>query len=126
MPDTIILRFRDINQDGTVERHRKLISAAGYVWGGWWKKDSEPRRLNGLEELRARTRAEPLAIGLFDRSTGAFYCAIAIDCAFADGPIASPEPHKTPSYYSTEKVPAWFKLTSIEPLEKSIFMERFA
>lgn len=126
MPDTLILRFRDITRDGTVESHQRLITSAGHVWWGWWKKDSEPRRLTELAEIQAYIRNAGLAVGLFDRSTKKFYCATAIDCAFSENQIPSPEPAKTPSYYSTEKVPAWFKLTTIDELDERTFVERFA
>lgn len=125
MPDTIILRFRDLTNDATVKAHRDIISAAGYVWWGWWKKDVEPDRSGELEELREKARANGLMIGLFDRSSNSFYAGRIVDCAFADRPIASPEPHRTPSYYALKKVPAWFKLTSIEQFDEKAFSRSF-
>ena len=126
MPDTLILRFRDITNDGTIESHQRLITSAGHVWWGWWKKDSEPSRLAELEEISAHVRNGDLAIGLFDRSTKKFYSATMIECVFSESPIPSPEPAKTPSYYSTEKVPAWFKLTTIDETDERTFIDRFA
>lgn len=43
----------------------------------------------------------------------------------AGEPIFSPEPGKTPSYYSNEKLPAWFKLAAIDPVPEALFVETF-
>jgi len=125
MPDSFILRFRDITEDDTIDSHSSLISSAGYVWWGWWKKESEPNRYRDLEEIRGRASETPIQAGLFDRSTHAFYAATVNACVFSDGLMPSPEPRKTPSYYSDERLPAWFKLASIEELDEEAFVERF-
>ena len=115
MTDTCILRFRDIAEDGTIRSHRQLISFSGSVWWSWWKKQSEPDRRKELDELREKCRTSAITIGLFDRSTAQFFSATMIDCVVSsDGPIASPEPLRSPRYYNFEKLPAWFQLTSIE------------
>jgi 3',5'-cyclic AMP phosphodiesterase CpdA len=126
MPDTLILRFRDITSDGTVAVHQQLITSSGHVWWGWWKKDPEPSRLAELAEVQERMRSGALAMGVFDRSTKKFYSATGVECVFSTNPISSPEPAKTPSYYSTDKVPAWFKFTTIDEIDESAFIVRFA
>jgi predicted MPP superfamily phosphohydrolase len=126
MPDTLILRFRDIASDDTVAVHQQLITSIGHVWWGWWKKDFEPDRLAELGQARERMKDAGLAVGLFDRSTKKFYSARAVDCIFSESPMSSPEPVKTPSYYSADKVPAWFKFTTIDEIDEAKFVERFA
>jgi 3',5'-cyclic AMP phosphodiesterase CpdA len=125
VPDTCILRFRDIMTDDTVRDHRDVISSFGYVWWGWWKKDFEPERPKELEELRERARTRSLSIGLFNWPKPAYFRAEIADCIFSAGACASPEPNKTPTYYSTDKVAAWFKITSIEELNEADFASRF-
>jgi len=125
MPDSFVLRFRDLTNDDPIKQHRRLISDTGYVWWGWWKKDSEPGRASELGELRERSRTEGMTVGLFDRSQRSFFLANVVECVFAEGAIASPEPHRTPSYYATEKVSAWLKLTSIEELLEDEFSRTF-
>lgn len=125
MPDSVILRYRDVTGDSTIARHRNLITQAGYVWWGWWKKDAEPSRFNELQELAERAKKQKLVVGLFDRSTGEFYSAQMTDCVCSDAAISTPEPLKTPSYYSNEKLPAWLKLTSIDGLGKAEFLSHF-
>ena len=117
MIDALILRFRESTADGTIEAHSRMLSEAGHVWWGWWRKDSVSDQLRALGEVRAQAQKSGMILGLFDRSKRTFFKAIASDCAFSTGPIASPEPRTTPSYYSAEKVPAWFKFTHIEALD---------
>ncbi|MFO1097228.1 MAG: metallophosphoesterase [Xanthobacteraceae bacterium] len=127
MPDTCILRFRDVTSDDTISTHRELISSAGYVWWGWWKKEAEPDRPKELEELSERTKYKPLSVGLFDRSKNVYYSAIVASIVFGNnGTICSPEPIKTPRYYSGDKVPAWFKITSIDQIDYSTFADMYA
>jgi DNA repair exonuclease SbcCD nuclease subunit len=126
MPHSVILRFRDVTGDDPIRQHRQTISSAGYVWWGWWKKDFEPQRAQELEELRERARTKPLLIGLFDRSQRTYFSALLCDCIYSNGATPSPEPTKTPGYYSTEKVAAWFKFSGIETLDESEFITKFA
>lgn len=125
MAETIVLRFRDAAGDGTIESHPKVIADAGHVWWGWWKKDFEPDQTALLAELRDRARKDPLRIGLFDRAARAFFSARLVDVVFHDGPINSPDVRSTPSYYSSEKVPAWLKLTDITSVSDEDFLASF-
>jgi len=128
MIESVVLRFRDATEDRTVESHKRILteSPAHYVWWGWWKKDSEPDQHAALEEIRSRAREAGIPIGLFDRSTRSFFVANACDCVFSNEPINSPDPRYTPSYYSSENVPAWFKLTYIDEVEEKSFIEIFS
>ena len=127
MTDTCILRFRDIAKDATIRSHRQIISSSGSVWWGWWKKQSEPDRRRELDELREKCRTAPITIGLFDRSTAQFFFAVMSDCVVSpDGPVVSPDRRRTPGYYSEERLPAWFQLTSIEEVSSARFEQLLA
>lgn len=126
MPDTLILRFRDVTADDPIRQHRAIISDSGYVWWGWWKKESEPSRVRELGELAERARSGGVTIGLFDRSTRAYFAANVVDCVSADYPIPSPELRRTPTYYAEERVAAWFRITAIEERSEADFAAEFA
>ena len=53
---TIILRFRDlITSNGeTIRVHRQLIEEHGFVWWGWWKKQTENAPKDLLRDLSQR------------------------------------------------------------------------
>jgi hypothetical protein len=119
--ETMILRFRDLSTpDGkTVERHSDIARGPeGYVWWGWWAKGGErvPTELFG-ELLAKAQRPEGLLLYFLDSGHGVLYRATCRGIEW--NPVAgklrpSPEPAKTPEYYSTEEQLAWFKLGPIE------------
>ncbi|MET4390098.1 putative MPP superfamily phosphohydrolase [Bradyrhizobium sp. F1.4.3] len=126
MPDTCVLRFRDIEGDDTVQKHRQLISASGSVWWGWWKKLAEPDRWREIEELQDKARKEALSVGLFDYSTPSFFVANMVDCVVTKGErVLSPDARQTPSYASEKRCPAWFRFAAIEEVTAAEFEERF-
>jgi predicted MPP superfamily phosphohydrolase len=126
VPDTCVLRFRDIAEDDTIRKHRELISTSGSVWWGWWKKVSEPDRWQEIEELRDKARKETLTVGLFDYSTGSFFIAKLVDCIASKGePVSSPDARYTPQYYRDKKFPGWFQFAGIEEISAAAFEERF-
>jgi hypothetical protein len=92
VPDTCVLRFRDIEEDDTIREHRQLISASGSVWWGWWKKLSEPDRWREIEELQEKARREGLAVGVFEYSTPGFFIANMVDCIATKGSERVPTP----------------------------------
>lgn len=127
MIDTVVLRFRD-HQEGvdTISEHRRLIERFKYVWWGWWRKQSESGRSRELDELQARARRNPLKIGLFDRSTGRYFSAMASDFVANVVSNGAPELEKVPDYYSNSRtIEAWVKLESIKPLTLNQFTETF-
>jgi predicted MPP superfamily phosphohydrolase len=126
VPDSCVLRFRDIEGDDTIRKHRQLISDSGSVWWGWWKKVSEPDRWREIEELKEKCRTSPMTVGLFDYSTAKFFLANMIECISARGePVSSPDGRCTPRYYADRKFPAWFRFTNIEEVNPNIFESRF-
>lgn len=125
MLDSIVLRFRDFDVD-TIAEHRQVIAEAGYVWWGWWRKNTEPTRREELEDIQELARAKPVEIGLFDRSTDRFFSARITDCVTERERGPSPEPSKTPKYYSDKStIAAWFKITNIDELNRDPFTEKF-
>lgn len=125
MPDTILLRFRDLTNNDTIAEHRAIVSKVGFVWWGWWKKDSEASRISELSELRTRTSKGGVEIGLFDRKERRYFLAITTDCRCGSEPIESPDQNSTPQYYAHEKVAAWLRFQSIEELNESEFLSKF-
>jgi len=131
MPDTIVLRFRDLVAGAdTIVEHQKLITEVGYVWWGWWKKEDEPDRAEELEQVKSLVAKRELEIGLFDRSEkGRFFKAGMLQCVSEKNRLTeSPEPRATPSYYRDKRVSAWFKLSRIDSLspDDSSYMRLFA
>jgi len=123
-----VLRFRDIEGDDPVRQHRLLITNAGSVWWGWWKKETEPDRGPEIEELneKLRGRKTPLAIGLFDYSIPQYFVARMVECVSNKGRrMASPDPRYTPKYYARKKFPAWFRFASIDEVSAAEFERRF-
>jgi predicted MPP superfamily phosphohydrolase len=124
MPDSVILRFRDRDGIDTIRQHRAVITGAGYVWWGWWKKLDEADRTSELAQLQAHARAKSIEIGLFDRNRR-YFSAKVLDCIYGSSPIFSPDAARTPQYYATERVAAWFKLQSIEGMTEADFLKRY-
>src|SRR5229473_7868942 len=48
MPDSVILRYRDLGTPNAVRDHQAVITSAGYTWWGWWKKDDEADQLRTI------------------------------------------------------------------------------
>ena len=127
MPETVALRFRDLESKvDTIEEHKKLIALSGYVWWGWWrKKESEPDQHAVIQELAAGARERGIRIGLFDGSTNRYFFATAADFILNSHSRGSPERSKTPSYYSSKEPEAWIKLQSIQDISKDLFIDTF-
>jgi 3',5'-cyclic AMP phosphodiesterase CpdA len=116
MPDTIILRFRDL-VGPTIAEHRRLIATEGYVWWGWWNKPAElvPRRV--FADLRAIIDAQG-AVEVFLADSGNTRLYRARVTSIVESPteekIPTPEADKTPPYYNQSPNKAWFRLAAIE------------
>lgn len=128
MKKTIILRFRDLITD-TIAEHSKVLVEAKEVWWGWWRKHREDKKLDQLGELQnhLESSGKTLEIGLYNRSDQLFYTAIINKCVFDKngGLIDTPELKKTPEYYNSQKLPAWFKVTHIEKISQEDFVYKF-
>jgi predicted phosphodiesterase len=102
---------------------KKIIQAAGYVWWGWWKKESEPDRTKEIAELHHRAQQAPLIAGLFDRSTNRYFFSRVDALVQKRG---APEINNTPKYYAANKnIETWLRLRSIEKVTPELFSSRF-
>jgi len=127
MPDSCVLRYRDFS-DPTILRHKELIDERGLVWWGWWRKEAEPSHVEYWRDLSQRaTEANPLTIGLFDRSRPEFFLASgdAISCVEKGRPVLSPSPEDTPVYYRDSPAPAWLRLRRILAVSEDRFRAEF-
>lgn len=110
---TIILRFRDLSIQNTIEEHKKIIDEKGYVWWGWWSKPQEKLPANIFMELNQKKN---LKIYLFDSGQKCFYKAKCDTINFnSRGNEFTPdESDCIPLYYRDQKYLAWFKFSKIE------------
>lgn len=109
----IALRFRDTTPGvDTIQTHREMISAKGFVWWGWWKKTFEDEHLDALDTMDGPTNAY-----IVDRSTRRMFTATVE--AWRRGLLDADELAAVPSYYVDEhgRIYGWFKLTDIEACE---------
>ena len=117
MPKSMVLRFRDLGTKDTISEHRKLIGKYGEVWWGWWHKPPEKIPRNTFAQFSGVIESKGhLEIYLVDSGNELLYKATlnGIDISSTEKRKECPELNKTPSYYSTQKFKAWFRLTSIE------------
>ncbi|ESY86387.1 hypothetical protein X739_11730 [Mesorhizobium sp. LNHC220B00] len=109
----IALRFRDTTPGvDTIQTHREMISAKGFVWWGWWKKTFEDEHLDAFDAMDGPTSAY-----IVDRSTRRMFTATVE--AWRRGLLDADELAAVPSYYADEhgRIYGWFKLTDIEACE---------
>jgi 3',5'-cyclic AMP phosphodiesterase CpdA len=122
--EPILLRYRDTSDFNTIEEHQKLIKESGYVWWGWWKKESEPDRTNLL--LKIAAAPDDYSFYIFDRSTTKFFKTHVVELCKENGNlINTPEKEHTPTYYRDEKLPLWLKLTELLEVKQVEFLNVF-
>lgn len=128
---TIVARYSDIlcsdrgRDISTIDEHSKIIKKSCKVFWGWWKKGEEYDHHKELEKLKAEC---PIEIGLIARDAEEFSKAICTNIHLSTGNderIPTPDKKYTPEYYESHSFPAWFELTSIDPVEKEEFEELF-
>jgi 3',5'-cyclic AMP phosphodiesterase CpdA len=116
----LILRFRDLVNPSpgyTIGQHREVITKNGYTWWGWWKKQAEKVPEQLLTAIKADAAKKPAKILLLDSGQRKLYRAELLDVLFVPGSDEVPAPEdgvKTPSYYSTVRFAAWFKIQNIQ------------
>lgn len=149
MPDSLLLRFRDLDPDlNTIEEHSKVAAEKGAVLWGWWKKPLEPMPDPGLtilkQELEERVRelgAEGVSevthqmpwIYFINSADRTLYRARLLRVHYKPGgglikaPIEAEA--RPPAYYAERELPAWFEVTEIEkvrtPGHNITYLERF-
>lgn len=126
MNNTLILRFRDLDETPTIQAHDSIIRGPSKAtWWGWWKKESEPYDAAIFERLESAMQQQggTLPIGLINRQTDGRYIATCASVSFTPNgtPFRSPQPQMTPDYYRGASFddyrgasfPAWFLLRNI-------------
>lgn len=122
MAETVlVLRFRDLapaTPGHTIQAHRDVIKASGYVWWAWWKKQSESIPVLLWDEVTGQIRDNGSArVYLLDSGQRKLYRARLkeISAALGQGLTRAPESGaKTPGYYSDQEFATWFRLEGIE------------
>ena len=119
---TIILRFRDLNINNTIESHKEIINQFTYVWWGWWAKPQEKVPIEEFVYLGKLSLFEQgLRIFLFDSGKEKIYEATCKKIEFHNGqPMQTPEEEKTPEYYRDQKYKLWFKLSKISEVVQDV------
>ncbi|MDE2102169.1 MAG: hypothetical protein KGL39_33290 [Patescibacteria group bacterium] len=112
---TVILRFRDLvtHPGGTIVEHQRIADQYGYVWWGWWKRQTESYPDKLFSELHAKLKKNIKGLPAFVFDTGAekIYLTRLYKLAVAPhgGVISTPEASRSPAYYQNGAYPAWFK-----------------
>ncbi len=120
MRTLLILRFRDFGHD-TIAQHQEILRDRQAVWWGWWKKSSEtiPESLSDLDLSSTR-------VGLYDSGADRYYQASVDAVQMFDGDAGpTPDQRSTPAYYNDERLPAWFRFTSVRELGEHEFEAAF-
>jgi hypothetical protein len=114
----LALRFRDLvtERGGTIEEHVRVSRRRGFVWWGWWYRQSETVPTEVLGHLFPEPECS-VPIVLFDAGMLALYTAIAGKVVLAPSGLGLPSPDfdATPEYYLRGRYPAWFRLSEITP-----------
>jgi hypothetical protein len=120
----LVLRFRELTSGvDTVADHDSIVRQQGYVWWGWWKKQTEPPRTEDIRMLRNWLAS----LGEFDAwliDTSAERMHRATIEQIHLGQLPEQEQSHVPEYYrEAHDVEAWFKINKIQfnvPYEPSI------
>jgi len=119
-PSTMILRFRDLvtADGGTVTMHNEISAANGFVWWGWWNKSGETVPDDVFRQLNAKAKSTGLQILFLDSGREKVFTAkcLAIEWDKEHRRINSPDPTRTPQYYSSQSYFAWLKLETVSEL----------
>ena len=124
----LVLRFRDLAPPipgHTISEHEKIITAHGYTWWGWWKKQNETIPVSLWSEvLKQARRPEGTVAFLLDSGQRRLYQTTIHGIFFDPGEdfVHAPEDGQfTPAYYydreAPEKFASWFKLGPIERVD---------
>jgi hypothetical protein len=111
----IILRFRELTPGvDTVRAHVAVIEKFGYVWWGWWKKQTEPDHSEALRIAHNTLKHDDRIFAwLIDTSAERLHLAT---ITAIESKLPNSETEKVPSYYRDAKnIPVWFRIESIEP-----------
>ena len=119
--NTLLLRFRNINIEDTIEEHNNVVANNGgkCLWG-WWKKQQEPYPNNAISQIQKELQEAVSNYGngrvfLVDSGTKKIYMASLYQIHYDDSNNGTlpPTPELCPQYYRNTKHPAWFEIGQI-------------
>lgn len=132
MYERLILRY---SGKDTIQEHIDVLSGVGaggspYTWWGWWaKEDQEPIPFDWLEWASGLARSgNGLRVGLVDRKLGRYAVAHCTEVAYGQqgNQLSAPDGGtRTPEYYRSASLPAWFRMDRIEILSLTDFEREF-
>jgi hypothetical protein len=110
----VILRFRELTPGvDTISEHERILREEGYVWWGWWKKETETDLALNFADLSQAARSSGVQLTLIDTSAERMHFALADEVAQV---LPNKERERVPPYYRAQAriVFAWFRLTKID------------
>ena len=123
LPETLVLRFRDLATDPgeTIERHHDICAREGRVWWGWWHKAREHVPVSAFEHINERARGDGLEIYLLNAHEQQVHRARLVKIHWKDDlePFTTSYPWFTPGYYRGRRCKVWFELSTVERDEMS-------
>ncbi len=123
LPETLVLRFRDLATDPgeTIVRHHDIATREGRVWWGWWHKAREHVPVDAFAHINERAKGDGLDIYLLNAHERRVHRARLLKVHWKDDlePFTSPFPWFTPGYYRGRRCKVWFELSKVEADEMS-------
>jgi predicted phosphodiesterase len=117
MPDTVLLRFRDLTEGvHTVDEHNKIVDQHGRVLWGWWKKPAETMPDPGLTIVSKDLKEGEKRVLFVDSGDESLFTAPLLRIHYEPGGKLLPPPNTEhcPDYYERKELPAWFEVGRIE------------
>jgi predicted phosphodiesterase len=114
----LVQRYKNLATDNAIDEHKKIISEAEYVWGGWWAHSDEYLPLEKVSLLKTLSNDKSrngISVFLLNSETNEVFTTVVKDLHFSVDRerIESPDPKKTPIYYSNHKCLLWMKIVYI-------------
>ena len=121
MPDVLLLRFRDLSDESTIDVHEKIAKREGRVLWGWWRKPLEVFPDSGFMLLqRELKKGENCEAMLLDSASSCLYKADLLKIHYQPGGVEQPPPKEMkalcPKYYRKQPCFAWFELGRINEI----------
>ena len=127
---TLILRFRDLSIQNTIQAHQDIIKAKKHVWWGWWSKPQEKVALELFTRLKKQINEKgEIELYLFNSGELSIHKATCIGIEIQNGEeLPSPEKDATPQYYAENQYMIWFKFSSIDEKmsEPNTFLKNYS
>lgn len=119
MPDTVLLRFRDLTGGVlTIDEHNKIVDKHERVLWGWWKKPAEAMPDPGLTIVSKDLNEGDERVLFVDSGDQSLFRAPLFRIHYEPGGKLLPPPHKLycPDYYEKKELPAWFEIGRIKKI----------